>query len=62
MTKMIAPEPKDTLLLYMSASHSAVSAALVLEKEVEGFPKQVPIYFVLEPSQAQSFSTQSLRI
>jgi hypothetical protein len=40
--------PKDTLLLYISASHSAVSAALVLEREIEGSLKQVPVYFVLK--------------
>jgi hypothetical protein len=34
MTKITTPDQKDTLLLYISASHSAVSAALV------------PVYFV----------------
>jgi hypothetical protein len=48
MTKITTPDPKDTLLLYISASHSAVSAALVLEKEIEGSLGQVPVYFVLE--------------
>jgi len=36
MTKLTAPDPKDTLLLYISTSHSIVSTALVLEKEIEG--------------------------
>jgi hypothetical protein len=31
MTKMTTPDPKDTLLLYISASQSALTAALVLE-------------------------------
>jgi ribonuclease HI len=48
MIKMIAPDSKDTLLLYISASHSAVSAALMLEKEVEGSLRQVLVYFVSE--------------
>jgi hypothetical protein len=34
--------------LYISALHLAVSAALVLEKEVKGSLKQVPVYFVSE--------------
>jgi hypothetical protein len=46
MTKITTPDQKDTLLLYISASHSAVSAALVLEKEIEGSLRQVPVYFV----------------
>jgi hypothetical protein len=48
MTKMTAPDPKDTHLLYISASHSAVSAALVLEREIEGSLRQVLVYFVSE--------------
>jgi len=39
MTKMTSPDPKDTLLLYVSASPSAVSAALVVERLIEGHPK-----------------------
>ena len=48
MVKMTSPDPKDVLLLYISASYSAVSAALVLEREVEGKKKQLPVYFVSE--------------
>jgi hypothetical protein len=48
MNKMTAPDSKDTLLLYISASHSDVSAALVLEREIEGCLKQVPVYFISE--------------
>jgi hypothetical protein len=36
------------LLLYVAASHSAVSAALVQEKLEGQAKKQVPIYFVSE--------------
>jgi hypothetical protein len=36
------------LLLYVAASHSAVSAALVQEKLEEQAKKQVPVYFVSE--------------
>jgi len=36
---MTSPDPKDTLLLYVSASPSAISAALVVERLIEGHPK-----------------------
>jgi hypothetical protein len=36
------------LLLYVAASHAAVSAALVQEKQDEQAKKQVPVYFVSE--------------
>jgi hypothetical protein len=36
MIKTTSPDPKDLLLLYISASQTAVSAALVLERTVEG--------------------------
>ena len=39
MVKMTSPDPKDVLLLYIAASYSAVSAALVLEREIEGKKK-----------------------
>ena len=48
MTKMTSPDPKDPLLLYVSASPSAVSATLVVERLVEGHLKQLPAYFVSE--------------
>jgi hypothetical protein len=48
MTKMCRPEPKSPLLLYLSASNSAVSAMLVQEKEGEGKFKQIPVYFASE--------------
>jgi hypothetical protein len=39
--------PGATLLLYVAASHSAVSAALVQEKDGQ-VKKQAPVYFVYE--------------
>jgi hypothetical protein len=48
MTKLCPPEPKSPLLLYVSASNSAVSAVLVQEKEEEGKLKQIPVYFSSE--------------
>jgi hypothetical protein len=48
MTKLFPPEPKSPLLLYLSASKSAVSVVLVQEKEEEGKFKQIPVYFASE--------------
>jgi ribonuclease HI len=48
MTKLCPPEPRSPLLLYVSASNSAVSAVLVQEKEEEGKLKHIPVYFALE--------------
>jgi ribonuclease HI len=48
MTKLCPPEPKSPLLLYVSASSSAVSAVLVQEKEEDRKPKQIPVYFASE--------------
>jgi hypothetical protein len=45
MTKLCPPEPRSSLLLYVSASNLAVSAVLVQEKEEEGKLKQIPVYF-----------------
>jgi hypothetical protein len=47
MTKLCPPEPKSPLLLYLSASNSAVSVVLVQGKE-EGKFKQILVYFVSE--------------
>ena len=44
---MSSPSEKE-LLLYISTSGAAVSAALVEECEIEGALKQVPIYYVSE--------------
>jgi hypothetical protein len=48
MTKMCRPEPRSPLLLYVSASNSAVNAVLVQENEEEGKLKQNLMYFALE--------------
>jgi hypothetical protein len=48
MTKLCPPEPRSPLLLYVSASNSAVSAILVQEKEEDGKLKQIPVYFASE--------------
>jgi ribonuclease HI len=47
MTKLCPPEPRSPLLLYVSASNSAVSTVLVPEKE-GGKVKQIPVYFASE--------------
>jgi hypothetical protein len=48
MTKLRPPALRSPLLLYVSASNSAVSAVLVQEKEEEGKLKQIPVYFASE--------------
>jgi ribonuclease HI len=48
MIKLCPPEPKSPLLLYVSASISAVSAVLVQEKEEERNLRQIPVYFASE--------------
>jgi hypothetical protein len=45
MTKLCPPEPRSPLLLYVSASNSAVSVVLVQEKEEDGKLNQIPVYF-----------------
>jgi hypothetical protein len=53
LTTLTPPSSGALLLLYVAASHAAVSAALVQEKQVGPIKKQVPIYFiskVLSPS------------
>jgi hypothetical protein len=48
LTTLIPPTPGAPLLLYVAASHSAVSAAMVQEK-LDGQAKmQAPVYFVSE--------------
>jgi len=60
MVKMTSPDPKDVLLLYIAASYSAVSAALVLERE-RAKEKRNNYLFISYPklSQARSSCTQS---
>jgi hypothetical protein len=48
LTTLTPPSPGAPLLLYVAASHSAVSAALVQKKLDGQVKKQVPIYFVSE--------------
>jgi len=45
---MTSLSPGAELLLYIATSSSAVSAALVEERTIEGTLKQLPIYFVSE--------------
>jgi hypothetical protein len=48
LTTLTPPAPGAPLLLYVAASHSAVSAALVQEKMEGQLKKQAPVYFVSE--------------
>jgi hypothetical protein len=45
---MTPPIPKETLLLYISATTNVVSTVLVAEREDEGqaYPVQRPVYYV----------------
>jgi hypothetical protein len=61
MTKLCPPEPRSPLLLYVSASNSAVSAVLVQEKEEDGKLKQIPVYFASEACLVRKFSIMSSR-
>jgi hypothetical protein len=47
---MVPPTPKETLLLYISASTQVVSAVLVAEQPKEGhqYPVQRPVYYISE--------------
>jgi hypothetical protein len=48
LTTLTPPSPGAPLLLYVAASHSALSAALVQEKLDGQVKKQAPVYFVFE--------------
>jgi hypothetical protein len=48
LTTLTPPSPGAPLLLYVAASHSAVTAALVQEKLDGQIKKQAPVYFVSE--------------
>jgi hypothetical protein len=48
LTTLTPPMPGAPLLLYVAASHSALSATLVQEKLEGQIKKQVPVYFVSE--------------
>jgi hypothetical protein len=56
LTTLTPPSPGAPLLLYVAASHSAVSAALVKEKQDGQAKKQAPVYFV---SEVLSFSKKN---
>jgi hypothetical protein len=47
---MTPPIPKETLLLYISATTNVVNTVLVIEREEEGqaYPVQRPLYYVSE--------------
>jgi hypothetical protein len=46
LTTLTPPSSGTPLLLYVAASHSAVSAALVQEKQDSQVKRQAPVYFV----------------
>jgi hypothetical protein len=48
LTTLTPPSPEAPLLLYVAASHSIVSVALVQEKLDGQIKKQAPVYFVSE--------------
>lgn len=48
LTTLSKPSPEATLLLYLTASPTTVSAVLVEEKEYENKMKQFLIYYVSE--------------
>jgi hypothetical protein len=48
LTTLTPPSPGAPLLLYVAASHSAVSATLVQEKLDGQVKKQAPVYFISE--------------
>jgi hypothetical protein len=48
LTTLTPPLSEVPLLLYVAASHAAVSAALVQEKQDGHTKTQVPVYFVSE--------------
>jgi hypothetical protein len=48
LTTLTPPSSGAPLLLYVAASHSAISVALVQEKLDDQIKKQAPVYFVSE--------------
>jgi hypothetical protein len=48
LTTLTPPSSGTPLLLYVAASHAAVSAALVKEKQDGQIKKQAPVYFITE--------------
>jgi hypothetical protein len=48
LTTLTPPSSGAPLLLYVAASHVAVSAVLVQETQDDQVKKQVPVYFISE--------------
>jgi hypothetical protein len=48
LTTLTPPSPRAPLLLYVAASHSAFSVALVQEKQDGQVKRQAPVYFISE--------------
>jgi hypothetical protein len=48
LTTLTPPSSGTLLLLYVAASHAAVNAALVQEKQDGQVKRQAPVYFVFE--------------
>jgi ribonuclease HI len=48
LTTLIPPSPRAPLLLYVVASHSAVSVTLVQEKQDGQVKRKAPVYFISE--------------
>jgi hypothetical protein len=48
LATLTSPDPSLPLLLYIAASHCAVSAALVQEQDIDGKNQQHRIYYVFE--------------
>jgi hypothetical protein len=48
LTTLTSPQPKEPLLLYVTASPHDVSAVLVTEKQEEHVKRQLPVYYVFE--------------
>jgi hypothetical protein len=48
LATLTSPDPSLPLLLYIAASHGAVSATLVEEQDRDGKNQQCPVYYVFE--------------
>jgi hypothetical protein len=59
LTTRTPPSSGTPLLLYVAASHSAVSAALVQEKQDGQVKRQAPVYFI---SEVLSLSKKNYRV
>ena len=64
---LVAPNIGEPMLLYITTTHQAVSAVLVVEREADGhkFPLQKPVYYVstiLTPCKSRYPHYQKLRM